>query len=520
MLTKLVERMRHVGIVTRLLRARTTYTSSDEQGIALLGTVLVLSLVMGLLLWGTLVMTRQSAISAYQINNDNQARTAALIGISALEQYAQQQYAPTASTSSSTGSGISNPFSSFLGGFLTNSTQTLPTSGPGAVAAYVPAGTNAATSITFSAPYMAATVSAVVTANTFSVSPSPNGTPGQIIIASQGASGSARATAVSVLAIKTVNNTPPQIQNKITLSGTATLKGNQFGGASIGATSGSTINNTPISGQPGKPYEIGSLKNITVVSSIPAVYPDGFKGYASIQLLYNNGNPEMIIPQTASYIQKNYGVAPGTYSYCTNMFGCYGNTASTAESAFKNLGISYAQGGSINRGQWTVSTPLTAFIYSDGDVSLTFQGTAYISVAAEGLVSTGATNGGGSTSNDLYPFAQYPDVCSMFENVCQQGQPIPDLEGVSISSNNGIKLIHGTTIEGSIGSNGTIAYTLKGGGNITINGAIVAAGLNVSGGSSLNLIGATEGDGLSSPNNIATFSGGTQLLYLQSLYWK
>lgn len=515
MLTKLVERMHHIKRDTGLLRAKKSHTSIDEQGFALLGTTVVLALVMGLLVWGTLVMTRQSAISAYQVNNANQARAAALIGISALEQYAQQAYAPTASPSSATGTGSSNPFASFLSGFLTNSTQSLPASGSGAIAAYVPVGTNAATSIAFSAPYMAATVSAVVTANTFSVTPSPNGTPGQLIIASQGASGSARDTAIAVLGIKTVNTTPPAIQNKITLSGKATLNGNQFDGASIGATSGSTINGTTI-GNIGT--KIGPL-NITVVSSIPAVYPDGFKPYASIQLLYNNGNPEMVIPQAASYIQKMYGVAPGAYSYCTNIFGCYGNAANAAKSAFYNLGVTYNSGGSINQGQWTLSLPLTAFIYSDGDVSLNFTGTAYISIAADGTVSTGATNGNGSSSNDLYPFAQYSNVCSLFDSVCQQGQPIPDLEGLSISSNNGINLIHGTTIEGSIGSNGTIAYTYKGGGSITINGAIVASGLDVSGGSSLNMIGATQGSGLSSPNNISTFSGGQQLIFLQSLYW-
>lgn len=526
--------MHHIKHNSGLPRAEKKSSRHSEQGIALLGTTVVLALVMGLLVWGTLVMTRQSAISAYQVNNTNQARTAALIGISALEQYAQQSYAPTTSTASATGNSNSNPFASFISGFLTNNTQPLPTSGPGAIAAYVPVGTNAATSITFSAPYMAATVSAVVTANTFSVSPSPNGTPGQLIIASQGASGSARDTAIAVLGIKTVNTTPQAIQNKITLSGNAILDGNQFKGASIGVTSGSTIQNsensppTSITGQAGTKYSIGSLKNITVVSSIPAVYPDGFKSYASIQLLYNNGNPEMVIPQTASYIEKMYGVAPGTYSYCTNnYFGCYGSAANAAKSAFSTLGISYTSGGSINKGVWTLSSPwgspstkdpLTAFIYSDGDVSLNFTGTAYISVAADGVVSTGATNGKGSSSNDLYPFAQYSDVCSLFGNVCQQGQPIPDLEGFSISSNNGINLIHGTTIEGSIGSNGTIAY--NGGGSITINGAIVASGLKVSGGSSLNVQGATKGSGLSSPNNISTFSGGQQLIFLQSLYWK
>lgn len=245
MLTKLVKLKRHIKRNTGLLRARRNHTSNDEQGIALLGTTVVLALVMGLLVWGTLVMTRQSAISAYQVNNANQARTAALIGISALEQYTQQIYAPTISASSATGNGVSNPFSSFLSGFLTNSTQSLPTSGPGAIAAYVPVGTNAATSIAFSAPYMAATVSAVVTANTFSVSPSPSGASGQIIIMSQGASGLARATAVAVLGVGSSAGSAGSAQGNIpvNLSGNTTFSGsiNLIGGSNSSLSTTGTL---------------------------------------------------------------------------------------------------------------------------------------------------------------------------------------------------------------------------------------------------------------------------------------
>ena len=522
MLTELVEILKLSQIAHLQRPSLEICDNRSEQGIALLGTTVVLALVMGLLVWGTLVMTRQSAISAYQVNNANQARTAALIGISALTQYAQNQYAPTATTASAAGNTNTNPISSFLSGFLTSSSPSLPTSGNGAVATYVPVGTNAATSIAFSAPYMAATVSAVVTANTFSVSPSPTGTPGQIIIMSQGASGSARATATAVLYGKIVNTPPTEdLQNKILLSVNSTLNGNQFGGATIGATVGSVINGTTVSGTPGT--IIGTNpNNIEVVSNIPAVNPDGFKSYASIELLYNNGSPEMIIPQSAAALYAISGVVPGTYGMTCSFFGCSGNTTA-AQNAFSALGISYASGGSVNQGQWTLSNnKISGFIYSDGDVNIGFSGTDYISVAADGTVTTAPTNGNGHTSNDLFPFAQYvptgsDNICSVFENVCQQGQPIQDLLGVSIISNAGVGLIHGSTIEGDIGSNGTITY--NGGGSITINGAIVASGMNVSGGSSITVEGATKGDGLTSPDNGATFSGGQQTMSLQSLYW-
>lgn len=522
MLSKLVEMLKIPPYDLHVRRSLKAYDEHAEQGIALLGTTVVLALVMGLLVWGTLVMTRQSAISAYQVNNANQARTAALIGISALTQYAQNQYAPTATTASAVGNGNSNPISSFLSGFLTGGTSSLPTSGNGAVATFVPVGTNAATTIAFSAPYMAATVSAVVTANTFSASPIPSGAPGQIIIMSQGASGSARATATAVLYGKIVN-TPPtaDLKNKLLLSGTATLNGNQFGGATIGATVGSVINKTTVKGTPGT--IIGAHpNNIEVVSNIPVVNPDGFKPYASIELLYNNSSPEMIIPQSAEALYASLGVAPGTYGMtCSPFFGCAGNTTA-AQAAFSALGIAYTSGGSVNQGQWTLSNNIPGFIYSDGDVSIGFTGTDYISVAANGTVTTAPTNGNGHTSNDLFPFAQYippgsDNVCSVFENVCLQGQPIQDLLGVSIISNAGVGLIHGSTIEGDIGSNGTVTY--NGGGSITINGAIVASGMNVSGGSSITVEGATQGGGLASPNNGATFSGGQQIMSLQSLYW-
>jgi len=521
MLTKLVEILKLSQVDRHQRPSLEICDNRSEQGIALLGTTVVLALIMGLLVWGTLVMTRQSAISAYQVNNANQARTAALIGISALTQYAQNQYAPTATTASTAGNGNTNPISSFLSGFLTSSSPSLPTSGNGAVATYVPVGTNAATSIAFSAPYMAATVSAVVTANTFSASPSPTGTPGQIIIMSQGASGSARATATAVLYGKIVN-TPPttDLQNKILLSGVATLNGNQFGGAIIGATAGSVINKTVVSGSVGTIINTNP-NSIEVVSNIPVVDPDGFKPYASIELLYNNGSPEMIIPQSAAALYEGYGVPPGTYGITCSYFGCKYNT-NAAQNAFSTLGIGYTSGGTINQGQWTLTKNIPGFIYSDGDVNIGFAGTDYISVAADGTVMTAPTNGNGHTSNDLFPFAQYiptgsSNVCSVFATVCQQNQPISDLLGVSIISNAGVGLIHGSTIEGDIGSNGTITY--NGGGSITINGAIVSSGLNVSGGHSISVNGATKGSGLTSPNNGATFSGGQQIMALQSLYW-
>ncbi|EGQ62226.1 hypothetical protein GGI1_11668, partial [Acidithiobacillus sp. GGI-221] len=64
-----------------------------EGGFTLLGMVFVASLAMGIGALGILSMAKNSSTTVYGENAANQARTAALMGINALAQYAQQQYA-------------------------------------------------------------------------------------------------------------------------------------------------------------------------------------------------------------------------------------------------------------------------------------------------------------------------------------------------------------------------------------------------------------------------------------------
>jgi len=337
MLTKLVEILKLSQVVSHQRPSLEICDNRSEQGIALLGTTIILALVIGLLVWGTLVMTRQSAISAYQVNNANQARTAALIGISALTQYAQHQYAPTANTASTAGNGNTNPISSFLSGFLTSNSPSLPTSGNGAVAAYVPVGTNAATSIAFSEPYMAATVSAVVTANTFSVSPSPTGTPGQIIIMSQGASGSARATAVAVLGIGSSTgssgsgqgNIPVNLNGNTIFSGNVNLVGGNNSSLSTNGTltsSGSfsgfnTIISTQsmsLSGSSGS-GNLFSDQSINITGSgnygsLKSLQNVTISGGVNAQIIQTNGTTELDSSSTATTVTSigNVSLEPGT----------------------------------------------------------------------------------------------------------------------------------------------------------------------------------------------------------------
>ncbi len=442
---------------------------NKEKGIALLGTVFVLSLVMGLLVWSTLVMTRQGAASSYQTNNANQARAAALIGVSAIQQYAQEQFGQSANSS--------------------------------AVANNIPVGSTASAALNISTPYMAATVSSVVTANTFSATANPS--DDYITANSTGTSGNSTERAGAILSVQLVSQTLP---NRITLNGNATINGSQFGGATIGAVAGSTINGTKITSS----TTIGSLP-VNVISSTPKVISSGFQQYASIELLYNKGDPELIIPQSAGSL---YSVAPGTYNMTCTQSGCTPTTS--AATAFSTLGITLSPPqNSSSLATWTISNQLNGFIYSDSNVNLYLsKGSPYLSVVAQGIIQTLTSRGTDSATGESYnPFATSPAICQSFTPVCKNGAPIPYLLSVSLVSDSGINIANGTTIGGNIGSNGEIDYI--GGGSHTVNGNIVATGINASSGSSISISGSTKGN-LSSNNN----AFGQQQISMSSFYWE
>jgi hypothetical protein len=469
MLTKLE------SVINTLQQKRLDHcTQNKEKGIALLGTVFVLSLVMGLLVWSTLVMTRQGAASSYQTNNANQARTAALIGVSAIQKYAQEQFLPSANSS--------------------------------AVANNIPVGSTASAALNISTPYMAATVYSVVTSNTFSATANPSDE--YITANSTGTSGNSTERAGAVLSVILVSQTLP---NRITLNGNATISGSQFGGATIGAVAGSTINGTKVTSS----TTIGTLP-VNVISSTPIVNSSGFQQYASIELLYKNGDPELIIPQSAGSL---YSVAPGTYNMTCTTIGCTPSTSSTttsAATAFSTLGITLSPPqNSSSLATWTIRNQLNGFIYSDSNVNLYLSnGSPYLSVVAQGIIQTLTSSGTDSATSEIYnPFATSPDICKSFTPVCKNGSPIPYLLSVSLVSGSGINIANGTTIGGNIGSNGEIDYI--GGGSHTVNGNIVATGINASNGSSISISGSTKGK-LSLNNN----AFGLQQISMFSFYWE
>ncbi|MBE7563940.1 hypothetical protein H7F10_13550 [Acidithiobacillus sp. HP-6] len=222
--------------------------SNGESGAVLLLSVIVLAILLGFIAWSTLSTTKTALTSAYQMTNDNQARVAALVGVSALTQYANgiYQHANDASNGSSTcsqGGGllgsilspICNVATGLVSGMLGNvgTSTPIPNGGNGGVAVYMHPGTTAQATLSNTAPFLGATVSAYVLSNTFtpagSLSNPPTASaPGLITIVSQGASGHARATAVAVLGVASPGSGAGSAQGNIpvNLNGDTTFGGN------------------------------------------------------------------------------------------------------------------------------------------------------------------------------------------------------------------------------------------------------------------------------------------------------
>lgn len=211
------------------------HEKNKESGMALLISVLILALIMGVVTAATLASSRSSVITSAQISESNAARTAALVGIAALTKNAQiihvKKNTATAG-SSSCASGLLG-----LGSLLCGLDQNLlgsggtpvaiPNGGNGGIAVEMPVGTTASATITNAHPYYQADVHAVVTANTFS--PAQGTTPskaGIITILSEGKSGNASATAEAVIAAVPVQTTSSVTQNNaINMNGDTKFSG-------------------------------------------------------------------------------------------------------------------------------------------------------------------------------------------------------------------------------------------------------------------------------------------------------
>lgn len=137
--------------------------SEDESGLALLLSVLILTLIMGILAATSLSLSKVSVMTAAQASTQNAARVAAMIGVSAILQDAQTIYKDDGGNS-------------MLG-------------------VGIPVGTTASAAIKNAAPYFQGNVSSTVTANTCGTKESS----GEITILSTGTSGNATATVEAII---------------------------------------------------------------------------------------------------------------------------------------------------------------------------------------------------------------------------------------------------------------------------------------------------------------------------------
>lgn len=188
---------------------------NHERGAALLITVMVLTVVTALIAYASLQLTENNEVSEAQIANYNQARTAAMIGISGITSFLNQvQNSPnTATSSSSTTNCGSNGVCQFVGALTqffwgNNNGEVIPPNGGLGAIGYLGGQQVSINNISLKniSPYINATVSVHIIGNTYQTAiPATNSTsatpaaPGLITIISQGQSGHASATAEAVL---------------------------------------------------------------------------------------------------------------------------------------------------------------------------------------------------------------------------------------------------------------------------------------------------------------------------------
>lgn len=410
----------------------------SEKGIALLGTVLVLALVLGLAAWGVINMTGDAQQSVYNEATANQARTAALVGIQAATAYVQSVYV-----------GSNPPSSASLANLAVTSDLE---SGSGLI--------NQSLS-----PINGANVQAMVTANTFSSTSSnlvsatgstgsaATAASGYIRLLSTGRSGGAIQTAETYLTAQ-LNNLDKYNANLI-LGPNSTFNGNLNKGGIpviVVASTASTAQSAGISLN-------GTNYTYLPISQFPIINATGFSQYATIQL--GAGDDDISVP-------------PSSASFYSNLYGA--NYLSTLDSDF-----TYAS----STNTWTMNEPVPGFIYAGStsgpsiNINIAFSGSAETTV-----VSTGTITVSGDVA--MSPFAAMPPQVSY--NNCGQSSSLPicipgvtpaisytNIQGLVLLSNGNIQYTngsHGSSFAGDVATAGSL--NLSGGGTYSFGGTIVA----------------------------------------------
>lgn len=417
----------------------------SESGIALLGTVLVTALVLGLATWGILSMTNNAQKSLYGENTANQARTAALMGIQAITGYAQSVYV-----------GNNPPASATLANLYYGTTPGLA-NGSGPVDQLFNQPTNA-------------NVQAMVTANTFSGTSSLVGTSanGFIRVLSTGRSGPAIQTAESYLTAQL--NSLSKYNANLILGPGSTFNGNLNNGGIPNIVVASTA---PTASQSDITLN-GTKYTYVPISYFPVVNPGSYQQYSTIQLVGDS----IYIPASAI----DFYLPDGT----DNLFGTspppsgasYTCTYDSCPSSLTDY-FSYVAGSSGSLGTWTIKNPVNAFIYSDQNINVAFDsGTPPSSQLT--VTTSGTINSSGTVT--LYPFAS--ETTPATTNYCSKnpglpicdpktGNPYLNLQGLIYVSTGSISTPgKGSSFYGDVATSGSL--TLNGGGSYTFGGTIIA----------------------------------------------
>ena len=455
-----------------------------QGGVALLLLAFLIGFVMLFGAWAINATSNNVASAVPQSVVSNQARQNALAALNAMAQYFNQKYCGnfSGSTPCSTGN-------------TSNVTPYLPPSGSTSInASNLPAPLNG---------------SATARVLAYNIIPASATTPPNITIevASQGTYRQAFQVAHAVLLAQQDLSTTPSNAYQMYLSGQVTLNGGITNGApgggliQVGVAPGTTIK-----------YNGSNDFQTTNISAnqMPIVTTGSFVNYASVKLnvVYPNGTAQIPAPTSCSTCTGSITVVDATNGVSA---GTYAIPSLQADA----LGIAYDPGTNA----WTVSKGSTALIYAEGNVNLGYTGSAYQTVVATGTITTDYTSNG-QTINTT---GASPNVCNSIPQICQGGMPLPLFVADALASDGGLVIYPNTTINGSIGSNGTIFW--YGGGGITIAGAIVAdQGVVNTGteGSTISLLGNGKGTVIGSSNASASnFAFTTNLLRIavHSLRW-
>ncbi|MDA8375878.1 MAG: hypothetical protein M0Z50_02150 [Planctomycetia bacterium] len=353
----------------------------SESGAALLVVVLVSALLMLLIAESVAMMGRTSVQSASDVGQSNEARAAALAGVSAMTQYAQNIHS-TADTASSNDSNCEQdmlglgPLLCGLDTNLPGGQVAIPNGGNGGVAVEMPVGTTATATISNASPYVDARVRAVVTANTFSpASGATPSKPGIISILSEGQSGSASATVAAVLgavaATPSATSSSSVINNAININGNSTFSGDvnvvggdapqnlsdngsvSTGGSFNGFNSIYSVDSLTISGSSTNPNEsIFSDQSITL---------SGSGQYASVKAL---GNVSTSGGVNSAYIQANGSVSISSGGATTVLSGTgTAGSGGVTMTGHANVG-SVTTTGNVSQDSGTVTS-----LHTDGNYS-------------------------------------------------------------------------------------------------------------------------------------------------------